>query len=307
MQCAKEMDVSILRVGKPVREENCLFAKVRHKSDKTKVNIFIKDVKLIKRVSIDDPVFPRFTSLLDLQIPREVRRKFTEIDEYIVSQVQLNKTRWFSKGLDSNVIDELYKRSIVPTSTASSGGMLRVRLVQSPDDLDRILQQQEAGGVDVDVEVVLLCRGLRFFKHCFCLEWQLVTVQKSSLSTPLLVSDEEDVEYGITGEDTSIGMSDTCVCPGPSPEEMNGIIEDLRVRCVELRGYFEDIRARAAENAEKLSVLEDMTLAHVRKWSEIDRVAEELDDIARIAASGALPDHTHVADVCPSQERSVSQ
>lgn len=296
----RDVDVATLRVGRPIKEDGCLFAKVRCGHEKSRLCVTVPGVRVLKRAMIDDAAFPRFTTLLDLRAPRAIRDQMTRVDDYLVQEVQANRTKWFSKGLDSNVIDEFYKRSVVPSSVAG-GNILRIRVVQPPDDLDRLLLQHG----DAALDATLLCRGLRFFKHCFSMEWELRWAKSAERETfgfeptgaaaaPMFEegSDEEE-DAGVAGDDASDRVVGCAI--GPSPEELRSIVADMQQKIDHLREAFERMRERASSHVTRLAELESRVSACSQTSQtsgvELDAVADELDHICSEMDASFQHDH----------------
>jgi hypothetical protein len=187
-----------------------------------------------------------------------------------VEQVQANKQKWFSRGLDSSVIDEYFKRSVIPSSV--HGSILRLRVV---NDIVPLL------GPTIPthhVDIVLQCRGLRFFKHCFAPEWSITSVTKvqPTFLNSVLEDEDEDDQYHqeFTDED---GIANT-----PDPEQLLSIVSEMKSKALEMSREIEPKLKFLTDRMQRLTKINELEIKSTKDVSLqlVDDLAEELDRLS---------------------------
>ena len=245
------MDTTMVSVGKPAKIDHSLFGKVRYDSNAstTRLTLSFKGARVASHKTMDADLLKY--GILDVAAPTAVRRKMADLDDTLIALVIKNIPMWFAKGaVEPSTIDEFYKRSIV---TTSSGSALRFKV-----------QREACMLAKGSYDLVLRCKGLRFFKHVFILEWELVSARpttsathrsKREPATPLFA--EEDMPSNGCGAATEPDDADR---DGESDADIAPTWEETRA--LELW--------RAAEDAkESLARRQDALSARARALAEI--------------------------------------
>ena len=166
-----DVEVSSLQVGKPAKVEHSLYGKVRY-DNSTRMCVRLENVHVLNHRTMDADLLKY--GIIDVAMPRDARRIFADIDDRMISMVIDNIPLWFAKGVvEESTIDDFYKRSII---TTKQGPAARFKVQR-----DACVLAQGA------YNLALRCRGLRFFKHVFILEWELISAH------PLKVSPVSDL------------------------------------------------------------------------------------------------------------------
>jgi hypothetical protein len=259
------MQMCDVKVGKPVKEDNSLIGKIRTVQNK-RLYVGINNAVVVSRLSLEDLAFTRTMTLIDLHVSSSVRKQMTLFDEYLVAQVQGNKQKWFSRGLDSSVIDEYYKRSVL--SSSANGSVLRLRVIN--DAASILMEEYHKHNVDI----VLQCKGLRFFKHCFAPEWVLVSVKKVQPTFLNSVLDDEDDDAmcpPTMDEEAALG------CTAPDPEQFSMILSDLKAKASFLVDTIAPEFDSLKQKMHRLREIQDMIDNSKPSLQAVDALADELD------------------------------
>jgi hypothetical protein len=276
-----DLNVDLLTLGKPSKADNSLFAKIR-KLDRSRVYVNIPNATVVKRMVIDDASVPRYIAL-DVHVRSSINRVMTVLDEYLISQVTSNKSRWFSKGLDSSVIDEFYRRSVVTNSSA--GTVLRIRLASPSEGGTGVQDGHGILGDSGRYDLVLQLRGLRFFKQCFMPEWELTFSKR--VETTFLNAVLDDVEMMDDDDEVHQPIDDdqyaSCDAAAPTIEDLEVIIGDIRLRSRTLQDrmmkchdHISEILRRLESIDDRLSSMETSRVSVV----DLDGIEMELDGIS---------------------------
>ena len=226
-----DIQIAALHVGKPAKVDHSLYGKVRY-DGLSRVCLQLTDVNVISHRTMDADLLKY--GILDVAVPKHVRRAFADIDDRMISLVVDNVPLWFAKGVvEESTIDDFYKRSII---TTSCGPALRLKIQRDACVLAK-------GTYDL----VLRCRGLRFFKHVFVLEWELLSAHPSKLDMFVDVNDEDDVlDHGnsTTKHASNYGKNDD-ICPTWEEHRALTLLEMIQSQ-----------RERIATEGRQLDVLE---------------------------------------------------
>jgi hypothetical protein len=247
------VDVSMLQVGKPIKVDHSLYGKVKYDGS-SRMSVRLTGANVLSHRTMDADLLKY--GILDVAVPAPLRRKLADMDDRMISLVCDNVPLWFAKGaVESSTIDDFYKRSIV---TTSKGPAIRFKVQR-----DACLLAN--GGYDL----VLRCRGLRFFKHVFILEWELVAATPVAPDhTAMFLDDAEDWD--------------------PSDGEGNEISPTWdQTRVMELAGSICSIREKLLEKqnltSNSLLLLEDIERDLERMWpTNLDAIAARLVPLAEL-------------------------
>jgi hypothetical protein len=153
-----------LCLAKPKKLDGSLFAKLRH--NKAKVYTYLYGVKVLQKRKVKDAMC-NFEFLV-LKTSRTIHDALVELDEHLVGVVVDNCESWFSDALDKNIIEEYFKKSV---NFLKNGIVVKLK-VQEQNDSEIQL--------DETIDILLCCKGLRFYKQMIIPEWEVIYTRPAS-------------------------------------------------------------------------------------------------------------------------------
>jgi hypothetical protein len=249
----RDLHTGSLTIQKPKKHQESLFGKIVSGEDNN-VSLFFYNVRIVKhkRVSHHDGAY----TVLYLKVSKDILRKVIEFDDFCKEHVRMNATRWFSKSLDENVIDEYYMSSIVMSPT--DGCLVKLKL-KNAEDLLKIMRY----------DVLLAIRGLRFYKQRFVAEWEMSSVK-------LLENDF----VGSYAEDSG-DEEDQFSCDGidVATEDLDAVAKDLLLRiAAEMRLLENKIKPMDVKLQSFDALYKQLSDPRVLKTvTMLDNIAEELE------------------------------
>lgn len=177
----RDLDVSTLVIAKPKKQVESLFGKITHKDGKA-ASVFLYNALVVTVKEVGTDVEGGYT-IAYASLPKAALTKIAEFDEYVKGHVRSNVSKWFTKSLDENVIDEYYVSSL--SVLPSDGCVGRFKIINNGSAL------ADARKCDL----LLAIKGIRFFKQRFVAEWELRAVKRLPDDfVNSLLSDESEAE-----------------------------------------------------------------------------------------------------------------
>jgi len=236
-----DVNTGYFTVSKPKKVDNTLFSRLRY-TEKSRLYTYLYNVSIVNKKDIRDD--QGSYSMLYLDANKQTIQKVAEIDDFFIDNVRKNVRAWFAHGLDESIIDEYYKRSIVMSTKQP---LLKIK-VQSNCDVP----------LNSKLDVLVYLKGLRFYKHAFMPEWEIICIKK--VQTSFLGSVEDE-----TNDDTD---------PFAENEAQDF---DLIMPCEELDHIKESLRRKLENEKKVLSVQELAIQKKLQSLQEIDARLKNAD------------------------------
>lgn len=245
----RDLHTGSLTIQKPKKHQESLFGKIVSGEDNN-ISLFFYNVRIVKhkRVSHHDGAY----TVLYLKVSKDILRKIIEFDDFCKEHVRMNATRWFSKSLDENVIDEYYMSSIVMSPI--DGCLVKLKL-KNADELLKLMRY----------DVLLGIRGLRFYKQRFVAEWEICSVKLLENDFVGSFADDED-QYSCDGVDVAT-------------EDLEAVANDLLSRIVAEMRLIENKIKPMEEKLQNLDALHKQLSnpCVLKTVTMLDNIAEELE------------------------------
>lgn len=187
-----DISVTSININKPRKQQESLFGKVFYQESEP-LYVYFYNIQFLKQKSVRH--HEGSYQIFYIKGSSSQTQKLAELDEFCKEHVKENAARWFSKGLDENIIDEYYTSSL--NLSPKDGLVMKLKVTGSLETFD-----------DKRYDLLLRMKGLRFYKQRFVSEWELSAakqVQDNFLDT--LIDDdvdntfEEAEEVEVLGED----------------------------------------------------------------------------------------------------------
>lgn len=187
---------------------------------------------------------------------KSITRYMDDLNNKILSIVRNNSATWFNTRIDDDLIDEYYISTL--QYDKRQGETIRLKI----KNLDEV---EEAKDFDTDVKVVVIFKGLKFYKQKFYPEFQVDMVEGYENDGEPMFQDDEHMDELFVDEDEH---------PLPSYEEVMSMkdeyMKSLKKSCDELANKLQEIESLYNEKFEKLT-----NLASSENIAEIIELCED--------------------------------
>lgn len=185
-----DISVTSININKPRKQQESLFGKIFYQESEP-LYAYFYNVRFLKQKHVRH--HEGSYQIFYVKGNSSQTQKLAELDEFCKEHVKDNAARWFSKGLDENIIDEYYTSSLI--LSPADGLVMKLKVTGTLETFD-----------DGRYDLLLRMKGLRFYKQRFIPEWELSAakhVQGNFLDTLIDDSDNpyDDTEVEVVGED----------------------------------------------------------------------------------------------------------